>query len=181
MPCPSSSVCCSAFERAPVIAWWAGRVRQFVRYVTGRVSATERESLRSWLSEPQLALFRSMHRADQRHGLDVVAWLRRGGHTDADLLLAGLLHDSGKGRDLHLWHRVGWSLGERYGAGVRNLLSRLPTFYKAFATIEAHADKSADLALAAGCSELTADLIRHQAEPTDQELGVALRLADEAS
>jgi len=163
------------------LRWWAGRTRQFIRYVTGRVTTAERESLRSWLTAQQLALFDSMHRADRRHGLDVVAMLRREAHTDADLLLAGLLHDSGKGRDLHVWHRVAWSLGERHGERVRNAFESLPTFRKAFATIATHAEVSADLALAAGCSERCAELIRHQAAPVDQELGVALQLADEAS
>ncbi len=161
--------------------WWAGRIRQFVRYVTGRVSAAERDSLRTWLTADQLRLFDSMHRADRRHGLDVVAMLRREGYTDADLLLAGLLHDCGKGRSLHVWHRVAWSLGERYGSGVRRFFERVPTFKRAFATIAAHAEVSADLALAAGASERAADLIRHQSAPVDDELGVALQLADEAS
>ena len=40
---------------------------------------------------------------------------------------------------------------------------------------------SADLALRAGCSERTAELIRHQSEPIDPDAGVALQLADEAS
>ena len=164
-----------------MVQWWAGRIRQFVRYVTGRVTAAERDALRTWLTKDQLRLFDTMHRADRRHGLDVVAMLRREGHTDPDLLLAGLLHDSGKGRDLHVWHRVAWSLGERYGERLRTSFERLPTFRKAFATIAAHAEVSADLALAAGASERAADLIRHQAEPVDQELGVALQLADEAS
>ena len=161
--------------------WWAGRVRQFVRYVTGRVTAAERDELRSWLAQDQLKLFDSMHRADRRHGLDVVTLLRRDGYNDPDLLLAGLLHDSGKGRDLHLWHRVGWSLGERYGDAVRRLFERVPTYRAAFTTIATHADVSAELALAAGCSQTCAELIRHQAAPIDGELGVALRLADEAS
>jgi hypothetical protein len=161
--------------------WWAGRVRQFARYVTGRVTKSERAELGGRLTSAQLELFDRMHRADQRHGLDVVAVLRRAGHADADLLVAGLLHDSGKGRDLHVWHRVGWSLAERYDGWIRRAALRTPTFKTAFATLAAHAERSAELALAAGCSPRTADLIRHQAEPTDEELGVALRLADEAS
>ena len=36
-------------------------------------------------------------------------------------------------------------------------------------------------ALEAGCSERTAELIRHQADPVDPDAGVALQLADEAS
>ena len=57
------------------------RSRQAGRHVTGRVSRSERSELEAWLSPPQLALFESMHRADQRHGLDVVAHLRADGHT----------------------------------------------------------------------------------------------------
>jgi hypothetical protein len=163
------------------LGWWSGRVRQFTRYVSGRVSAVERGGLSEWLTPAQLDLFNAMHRADQRHGLDVVASLRSAGHRNPDLLLAGLLHDSGKGHDLHVWHRVGWSLAEHYGRGVHGAIVRVPTFRKAFATLEAHAERSAELALIAGCSHLTADLIRHQAEPTDPELGTALRLADEAN
>jgi hypothetical protein len=163
------------------VHWWAGRIRQFGRYVTGRVSASERRALRSWLTPAQLELFEEMHRADQRHGLHVVVTLRRAGHSEPDLLIAGLLHDCGKGRSLHVWHRVGWSLSQRYGEGVRHALVRLPTFRGAFATLEAHADKSAEMALVAGCSPRTADLIRHQDDPTDADLGVALQLADEAS
>jgi hypothetical protein len=122
-----------------------------------------------------------MHRADQRHGLDVVAALRVDGHSQPELLLAGLVHDCGKGRELHVWHRVGWSLGERYGRTIEGVLSRLPTFSAAFATLRDHAARSAQLAAAAGCSAATVELIRHQAEPTDPVLGRALLLADQAN
>ena len=44
-----------------------------------------------------------------------------------------------------------------------------------------HAADSAQLALDAGCSVVTADLIRNQSCPVDAVAGVALRLADEAS
>jgi hypothetical protein len=163
------------------MSWWASKVRRFVRYFIGRVSPAERQALAEWLSAPQQALFDSMHRADQRHGLDVVTALRAAGHRNPDLLLAGLLHDCGKGRDLHVWHRVGWSLGERYGVWVERFIGRLPGFGRAFRTIADHAQASADLALAAGVSTLTADLILNQAEPTDPELGGALLLADQAN
>ncbi|HUR16612.1 MAG TPA: hypothetical protein VMZ33_04965 [Candidatus Limnocylindrales bacterium] len=160
--------------------WWATKIRQTMRYVFGRTRPAERDALRSWLTVAQLELFDSMHRADQRHGLDVVESLRRSGHAEPDLLIAGLLHDAGKGRDLHLWHRIGWSISYRHRA-LEPIIGRLPTFGKAFKVQRAHADVSAELAVAAGCSERTADLIRHQSEPTDLELGTALMLADEAS
>ena len=163
-----------------MIRWWAGRIRQFARYATGRVSAADRKTLAARVTPAQLALFDQMHRADQRHGLEVVAALRAAGHSDPDLLLAGLLHDCGKGRDLRLWHRVAWALADRHPR-LQPLFMRLPTFTTAFATMAAHVERSAELALGAGCTERTADLIRHRVESVDEDLVIALRLADEAS
>jgi hypothetical protein len=163
------------------MSWWAGKVRRFGRYFTGRVSASDRSDLAAWLTPAQLALFDSMHGADQRHGLDVVTALRAAGHHEPALLLAGLLHDCAKGRALHVWHRVAWSLGERYGAGVERSFEKLPTFRPAFATLRDHAARSAELAAAAGCDGATINLIRNQAEPTDPVLGRALLLADQAN
>jgi hypothetical protein len=133
------------------------------------------------LTPAQLKLFDAMHRADQRHGLDVVAALRADGQANPDLLLAGLLHDCGKGRGLHVWHRVCWSLSERYGRRVERLFLRLPGFRQGFDVIAAHAARSAELATNAGCSAVTADLIRNQAEPVDHVLGQALLIADQAN
>jgi len=161
--------------------WWAAKVRQSVRHLTGRVTRAERGALQAWLSPPQAELFDSMHRADQRHGLDVVARLRADGHEDPDLLLAGLLHDCSKGRGVRLPHRVAWSLGERYGERVLDAITPIPGFAVAFERIRNHAEDSARLALAAGCSERTAGLIRYQEQPRDPVAGIALQLADEAS
>ncbi len=160
--------------------WWMAKTRQAVAYVFGRVSAPERTELATWLSEPQLALFDSMHRADQRHGLDVAAMLRAEGYHDHEVLLAALLHDASKGVSVRLPHRVAWSLGERYGEGVTRTFARRPGFAAAFEILRHHADDSAALASAAGCTERTAGLIRHQAAPVDAQAGAALRAADEA-
>jgi hypothetical protein len=161
-------------------SWWASKVRQFAGHVGASVRADEVRALGTWLTPPQLALFGSMPRADQRHGLDVVARLRSDGAADPDLLLAGLLHDAGKGRSVRLWHRVGWSLGERYGRGARGAFERLPGFAAAFDRMRRHAELSSALALEAGCSARTAELIRAQEAPVDAA-GEALRRADEAS
>lgn len=164
------------------MGWWAAKVRQAERHVRGRVSPAERAELEAWLEPGQLALFDSMHRADQRHGLDVVALLLADGHReDRELLLAALLHDCAKGREVRLRHRVAWSLGERYGAWVHEVARPLPGFRDAFERLREHADGSARLARQAGCSERTAELIRHQAAPLDPVAGRALQLADEAS
>ena len=68
----------------------------------------------AWIAPAQLELFDAMHVADRRHGLDVVASLRAEGVTEPDLLIAGLLHDAGKG-DTGVWPRVAYTLGSRYG------------------------------------------------------------------
>jgi hypothetical protein len=149
--------------------------------VAGRVSSAERDELGQWLSAAQLALFDSMHRADRRHGLDVVVVLRTEGHTDPELLLAALLHDCSKGPGVRLHHRVAWSLGERYGGRVTDAFARLPGFDVAFERLRHHPAESAHLAAQAGCPERTVELIRHQADPLDPDAGAALRLADEAS
>lgn len=162
-------------------SWWAAKVRRFGRYWTGRVGQAERDELAVWLTPQQLALFDAMQRADQRHGLDVVAALRAAGHAEPDLLLAGLLHDCAKGRSIRVWHRVAWSLSERYGTGIERVLASLPGFRAAFATMRDHASRSAEMALAAGATPLTAELIRNQSEPTDQVLGRALLVADQAN
>jgi hypothetical protein len=161
--------------------WWAAKTRQVGRHLRAVVSASERAALEAWLTPAQLRLFDGMHRADQRHGLDVVAELRRQGHDDGELLLAGLLHDCGKGSWVGLWHRVGFSLAERYGGAMRRAWTLLPGFSRAFTNLDAHAEHSAELCLRAGCGERVAELVRRQAQPAGDRLGEALRLADEAS
>src|SRR6478752_6619227 len=136
-------------------SWWASKVRQFRTHVRASVGPAERAGLVAWTTPAQLALFDRMHVADQRHGLDVVASLRAEGVTDPDLLVAGLLHDAGKGQTGVL-PRVAYSLGQRYGTWIWR-------------------------AAAAGCSGRTVALIRDQEAPTDPEFGELLRLADEAN
>jgi hypothetical protein len=125
-------------------------------------------------------MFDSMHVADRRHGLDVVASLRAEGVVEPDLLLAGLLHDAGKG-DTGVWPRVAYSLGQRYGAWIPSTAAHLPGFGPALERLRTHAQTSAALAAAAGCSRRTVELIRNQDAPLDPEFGELLKLADEAN
>ena len=161
-------------------SWWGSRVRQFRAHVRASVRPQERLDLVAWTTPAQRDLFDAMHIADRRHGLDVVASLRANRVTETDVLLAGLLHDSGKG-DTGAWPRVAWTLGERYGPWVWRLAALLPGFGPAFARLRDHAEVSASLAATAGCSQQTVDLIRHQAAPRDPRYGELLRLADEAN
>jgi hypothetical protein len=144
------------------------------------VGADERAALTGWVTPEQLVLFDSMHVADRRHGLDVVATLRSQGMTDDEVLLAGLLHDAGKGRT-GVWPRVAYALGQAYGTWVWRVAGIVPPMRRALDRLLAHAETSASLAERAGASPRTVDLIRHQEAPIDPDAGRLLKLADEAN
>jgi len=161
-------------------SWWGSKARQFRAHVRASVGPAERTGLEAWLADSQQALFDGMHVADRRHGLDVVSTLRTEGVTDPEVLLAGLLHDAGKGAT-GIWPRVAYSLGQRYGRWVWRITEVLPPFAAALARLRDHAEVSASLARAAGCSPRTVELIRHQDAPVDLDAGRLLQLADEAN
>ena len=140
----------------------------------------ERAGLAGWLTPARLELFDRMHVADRRHGLDVVATLRAEGADDPDLLVAGLLHDAGKG-DTGVWPRVAYSLGQAYGTWIWRVAGVVPGFAEPMARLRDHAELSAILAAQAGCSPRTVELIRHQDAPVDLPHGRWLQLADDAN
>jgi hypothetical protein len=161
-------------------SWWASRFRQFRAHLRASVAPEERVALATWVSPAQLELFDSMHVADRRHGLDVTAALRAQGVTHPDVLLAGLLHDAGKG-DTGVWPRVAHALASAYGAWIVRIARLLPGFRAPLERLRTHAKTSAALAAAAGCPARTVELIRFQDDPVDPEFGELLRLADEAN
>ena len=144
------------------------------------MTSAERGALVGWLRPSQLALFDAMHVADRRHGLDVVAHLQAEGANDPDLLTAGLLHDCAK-VDTGVLQRIAFSLGKRYGGWIWRMAGIVPGWSAALGRLRVHAEASAALAAAAGCSATTVELIRHQEAPIDPIAGELLRLADEAS
>ena len=162
------------------VGWWATKIRQTKRHLLARVGAEERRAVAASLTPAQLAVFDAMHVADRRHGLDVMAALRAAGETDGEVLLAGLLHDAGKG-DTGLVPRVLYSLDQAGLGWPGRLARRVPGMASALDRLVAHAETSARLAETAGCSPRTVDLIRWQDAPRDPEAGERLRLADEAS
>ena len=72
-----------------------------------------------------------------------------------------------------------WVSDTARGSGVP--VDPFPDSLPALDRIRTHPSDSALLALAAGCTRQTADLIRHQSAPRDPVAGEWLRLADEAS
>ena len=162
------------------LGWWVTKARQTKRHLRARVAAQERAALAAWLSTPQLKVFDEMHLADRRHGLDVVAALRADGERDDEVLAAGLLHDAGKG-DTGVAPRILYSLGVAGIGWPVRLARRIPRASASLDRLVKHAETSARLAEAAGCSPRTVELIRWQDAPRDPDAGERLRLADEAS
>ena len=161
-------------------SWWAAKVRQFGAHLRARVTDAERRALDGWTTPDERSLFDSMHVTDRRHGLDVVATLRADGVDDIEVLVAGLLHDAAKG-DTGVLPRVVGALGQAWGGWVPRSARLVPGMGTALDRLRTHAEASARLAAAAGCSPRTVELIRWQEAPRDPEFGERLRLADEAN
>jgi hypothetical protein len=163
--------------------WWSTKIRRTWAVVHARVADSERQELAEWLAPAQLALFDGMTVADRRHGLDVMAYVRvcgEPGAADTDLLVAGLLHDCGKGPQVRVIHRITWSLGQHYGSWIWRVASVVPGFRAGLARLREHAVRSAELVADAGCTERTIELIRNQEAPTN-DAGRLLLAADEAN
>jgi hypothetical protein len=161
--------------------WWAGKMRQARRHLGARVSAGERAGLEAWLTPAQVQVFDAMHVSDRRHGLDVVAWLRADGISDADVLTAGLIHDAGKG-EAGFVARVLYALSQGYGSWICGAAMTLPPLARSLRRLKAHAELSAAIAAAAGCSPRTIELIRRQDDPSPLDPSEQrFHLADEAS
>ena len=143
------------------------------------MSPQERAALAAWTRPTELALFDGMHLADRRHGLDVVAHLRRAGVKDRDVLVAGLLHDCAKGAT-GAGPRVAWSLGELLGPRVLAAAAHVPGWGPAIDRLRNHAGASADALAAAGLPARAVDLVRYQDAPRDLEYGARFHAADEA-
>jgi putative nucleotidyltransferase with HDIG domain len=158
------------------------RTRQFVGALRPKVENDERQDARKLLGERLWPLFESMKARDQRHSLDVYALLKEQGRKDKDLLMAGLLHDVGKGRlagaNIRIWHRVAYVV---LGASAPWLLRRVANGRRGLAALHQHADRGAVVAEALGAQPRVVELIRrhHEEDPYDESLR-NLRLADEA-
>jgi len=161
-------------------SWWGSRARQFRAHLRASVTPGERAALAPWITPAQLALFDAMHVADRRHGLDVVASLRGEGVSERDVLIAGLIHDAGKG-DTGVGPRIAYTLDSRYGRWIWRVAAIIPGYRSALERLRTHAETSAALAAGAGCSPRTVELIRHQDAPNDPDFGELLRLADETN
>ena len=106
-------------------------------------------------------------RGDERHAERTAERLRELG-ADAELVLAGLLHDRAKPAETRLWHRIAAVLLDAVAPRVRARMSRGTG---TFARYLDHAARGAELARAEGRSERVVRLIarHHDAPMTDGE------------
>jgi hypothetical protein len=163
------------------------RVRQFFRALTARVSKEEVEQAIGILTAEAQVLFRRQAAQDQRHALAVHRALSQAGHTNPHLLAAALLHDAGKAEvRLPAYQRAVIVLLDRFAPRLLDRLSRgEPRFWnQPFVAHARHPEAGARRAQEAGCSPLTATLIRrHQDRPAggqteEDRLLAALQAAD---
>ncbi|MEJ7697744.1 MAG: hypothetical protein WKF78_14280 [Candidatus Limnocylindrales bacterium] len=101
--------------------WWAGKVRQSWAHHAGLAWRPQSAwRLAGWLTDPQRALFdRDACRRPTPRTRRRVASLQGVGTTceDLDILVAGLLHDAGKGQT-GIAARIVYALGQRYGPWI---------------------------------------------------------------
>lgn len=170
----------------------AYRVQQFIQAVGAWFwpEKVEEALLIRYLSPQGVELFRTMPRYDQQHALRVYRTLQQQGHEQPDLMAAAWLHDVGKtaprsGR-LRLWHRVAVVLMRAFWPGLLERVGqdKPGSWRRPFYVQQHHAAIGAELALEAGCSPATVDLVRQHEDPpgqTDDPLLAALHAADSAN
>lgn len=153
------------------------RSRQVFHALFPRIPSVDLEYALQLMSGPEVWLFHSMPRRDQRHALAVMSRLRE--TTDhRDLLLAGLLHDCGKG-DVPIWLRILHVIAPRFGrvVGQENATGWRNAAYR----LNRHVELSARLAEEAGCSAVTVRLVAGKPLPEEAPLAALLFAADDAS
>lgn len=145
------------------------RVWQVWRSVTARhLDAADHAILEDLLPPRGRDLFATMTINDQRHSLTVYRALLARGCTDRELLVAALLHDSGKGAGrVPFWVRPPVVLLRAFAPRMLRWLTRdNPSWWRRpFYASWQHAVVGADLAAAAGLSERTVLLIRTHHQP----------------
>lgn len=170
-----------------------GRVRQFFRAMTARVSAADRAYVRSVLPREAQSLFFAMHRVDQRHALNVTRTAmtlvdaldsQERMHVDRALLeRCALLHDVGRKKgDLDIFGKVACVLLAHYLPAQSKKWAEDGTSHMLDVYYH-HPAIGAALLRAIGLTR-EAELIahHHESEAPDDSIELRLlRLADEAN
>ena len=143
------------------------RLRQFWQNVTARpLTAVAQSEVSAQLTPAETTLFQQFSSSDQWHSYRVMKTLQAANHIHPDLLTAALLHDVGKTRvPLSVWERSWVVVGQVIWPKKTAVWGQdAPLGWKRPFVVKAqHPAWGADMAAAAGSSELAVGLIRrHQ-------------------
>lgn len=160
------------------------RFRQFFTMFLGAFQPVDTAYAKVQLASDSLfALFESLPRMEQNHGIAICKTLEKRGKHSPDLLVAALLHDVGKVEHVPtLCERVLTVLVEHFTPKLaRRFAHGQPTGLKrGFVIRRVHADLGADLVREAGASSRVVDLIRrHHKLPGDDCDLIALQAFDD--
>jgi hypothetical protein len=154
------------------------RSRQVLLALRPRLEDSTLSLARQYLSEPELRLFLSMEKRDQRHALEVAGRLRDKGFEVNDLLAAALLHDCGKGA-VPVWLRIANVLSP---ALVHSIAKKDSDSWQAAAyRLAHHVELSAVAASVAGAAPAVVRLIQGKPAPDEAWMLPLLIAADDAS
>ena len=143
------------------------RLRQFWQNVAARpLTAVAQSEVSAQLTPAETTLFQQFSSSDQWHSYRVMKTLQAANHIHPDLLTAALLHDVGKTRvPLSVWERSWVVVGQVIWPKKTAVWGQdAPLGWKRPFVVKAqHPAWGADMAAAAGSSELAVGLIRrHQ-------------------
>lgn len=143
------------------------RLRQFWQNVAARpLTAVAQSEVSAQLTPAEMTLFQHFSNSDQWHSYRVMKTLQAANHIHPDLLTAALLHDVGKTRaPLSVWERSWVVVGQVIWPKKTAVWGQdAPLGWKRPFVVKAqHPAWGADMAAAAGSSELAVGLIRrHQ-------------------
>jgi hypothetical protein len=166
-------------ETGDIMVMWARvryRVAQFFTTFWTSFRPVDVAYAAHHLDPELLRLFRRMSRAEQHHGIAICRALEAQGHTDADLLIAALLHDVGKIQaPPRLWDRVIAVLGEHFAPqrATRWSVGEPRGLKRGFVVRRMHARWGAALAEQAGASSRSVTLIHHHHDPAEDDVELA--------
>jgi putative nucleotidyltransferase with HDIG domain len=142
------------------------RIRQTWDALTAKPENSDLQEVKEFLPPSQFSLFIGLHTSEQSHSIAVYRQLLENGASQPDLLTAALLHDVGKNRyPIHFWDRIFIVLGKGVAPSlIESWGAAEPDSWKRpFVVSQKHAGWGAQMAAAAGATQLTVELInRHQ-------------------
>lgn len=149
------------------------RIRQFAGASRKPGDADIRLAM-DWLNGPLLTLFLRQHPRDIVHTAATARWLLDRGHADPDLVVAALLHDTGKG-DQRTRDRVAYVLAS--WAGIADRLASARSRFRmrrAIARSLVHAVTGARMTERAGAPARVSDLIARHHDPVGPDAMLGL-------